>query len=85
MTVRTWFQAVHVAKYACHSLAASATDSPAGSTVSRWLLSGTLNAIVMIAPSTPKIAPASSHPLPGLPIWTTATTPTATASTDAPR
>jgi hypothetical protein len=49
------------------------------------LLSGTLNAIVMTAPSTPKMAPANSHPLPGWRIWTRATTPTAAANTAAPR
>ncbi len=48
-------------------------------------MSGTLKAIVMIAPSTPKIAPANSHPLPGCRIWTTAATPTAAASSAAPR
>jgi hypothetical protein len=53
--------------------------------VSRWLFSGTLNTIVMSAPSTPNIAPANSHPLPGCRIWTTATTPTATASNVAPK
>ena len=65
--VRAWFHAVHVEKYACHSRAASATENVAGSTVSRWMFRGTLNTMVMIAPSTPKIAPASSQPLPGLP------------------
>ena len=35
VAVRTWFHVVHVEKYACHSRAASAADSPTGFTASR--------------------------------------------------
>ena len=59
--------------------------SPSGLTPSRWLFSGTLNAIVMTAARTPTIAPATTHQLPGWRNWTTAMTPTTTASTAAPK
>ena len=65
VAARTWFHAVHVEKYDCHSRAASATDNPTGLTVSRWLLIGTLNAMVMIAAKIPKTAPTRTHTLPG--------------------